>query len=34
MIKAVYDTLPEILRTTCTLEESSKDSEHKNTIKI
>lgn len=32
MIKAVYDTLPEILRTTCTLEESSKDSEHKTSM--
>ncbi len=28
MIKAVYDTLPEILKTTCALKESSKDSEH------
>lgn len=32
MIKAVYDTLPEILRTTCILEESSKDSEHKTSM--
>lgn len=32
MIKAVYDTLPEILKITCPLKESSKDSTHETSM--